>query len=392
MDHSIPTHDPQPADPRPDGRDQVAQLERQLRASSASRSTAGRPRPGHRPRHRAGAGPDAARHDDRLRRLATPRPTARSARSRSASARARSRWCSRRSALLQRKPKTYEVRVDGRLEPGRTAKDIILALIAQIGIGGGTGHVFEYTRRRRSAALTMEERMTICNMSIEGGARAGLIAPDETTFEYLAGRPHAPKGADWDAAVARWRDAAHRRGRDLRRDDHDRRAAPGADDHLRHQPRHGHAHHGRVPTPTTWTTGASARARARRSSTWTSQPGQALARPAGGRRVHRLVHELAASPTCALAAAVLQRPAGRRRRARDGRARAREEVKRQAERGGPRRGLPRGRRRVARGRLLDVHRDERRPAGARPVRDQHAATATSRAARARAAGRSWPAR
>jgi 3-isopropylmalate/(R)-2-methylmalate dehydratase large subunit len=106
--------------------------------------------------------------------------------------------------LLQRKPKTYEVRVDGRLQPGVSSKDIILALIAKIGVGGGTGHVFEYTGEA-IRALTMEQRMTICNMSIEGGARAGMIAPDDTTFEYIHGRRHAPQGAAWDAAVARWR-------------------------------------------------------------------------------------------------------------------------------------------------------------------------------------------
>jgi len=106
--------------------------------------------------------------------------------------------------LLQRDLKTYEVRVDGRLAPGVSSKDIILALIARIGVGGGTGHVFEY-RGEAIRALTMEQRMTICNMSIEGGARAGLIAPDDTTFEYVHGRPHAPGGPDWDAAVERWR-------------------------------------------------------------------------------------------------------------------------------------------------------------------------------------------
>ncbi|HET7702714.1 MAG TPA: 3-isopropylmalate dehydratase large subunit, partial [Candidatus Limnocylindrales bacterium] len=107
--------------------------------------------------------------------------------------------------LLQRRPKTYEVRVDGRLAPGVSSKDVILALIARIGIGGGTGHVFEYTGDA-IRALTMEQRMTICNMSIEGGAKAGLIAPDDTTYEYIAGRPHAPQGAAFDAAVAGWRD------------------------------------------------------------------------------------------------------------------------------------------------------------------------------------------
>ncbi len=106
--------------------------------------------------------------------------------------------------LIQSRPKTMEVRIDGRLQPGVTAKDIILAIIAQNGVGGGTGYVFEYTGEA-IRALSMEERMTICNMSIEGGARAGLIAPDETTFAYVAGRPFAPKGAAWDAAVAAWR-------------------------------------------------------------------------------------------------------------------------------------------------------------------------------------------
>ena len=106
--------------------------------------------------------------------------------------------------LLQRRPQTCEVRVDGRLAPGVSAKDVILALLSRIGIAGGTGHVFEY-RGEAIEALSMEQRMTICNMSIEGGARAGLIAPDDTTFEYLAGRPHAPQGAAWDDAVARWR-------------------------------------------------------------------------------------------------------------------------------------------------------------------------------------------
>jgi 3-isopropylmalate/(R)-2-methylmalate dehydratase large subunit len=106
--------------------------------------------------------------------------------------------------LLQRKPKTFKVEVSGRLQPGVGAKDIILALIARIGIGGGTGHVIEYTGDA-IRALSMEERMTVCNMSIEGGARAGLIAPDETTFAYLKGRQFAPRGAAWDAAVTRWR-------------------------------------------------------------------------------------------------------------------------------------------------------------------------------------------
>ena len=106
--------------------------------------------------------------------------------------------------LLQRKPKTFAVNVAGRLKPGVTAKDLILAIIGKIGVSGGTGYVFEY-RGEAIRALSMDERMTVCNMSIEAGARAGMIAPDDTTFRYLADRPRAPRGKDWDAAVARWR-------------------------------------------------------------------------------------------------------------------------------------------------------------------------------------------
>ncbi len=106
--------------------------------------------------------------------------------------------------LLQVKPKTYAVKVEGDLPPGVSAKDIILNLISRIGIGGGTGYVLEYMGST-IRALSMEERMTICNMSIEGGARAGLVAPDDTTFEYIAGRALAPQGEAWDKAVADWR-------------------------------------------------------------------------------------------------------------------------------------------------------------------------------------------
>ena len=106
--------------------------------------------------------------------------------------------------LLQNKPKTMAVNVEGTLGYGVTAKDIILAIIARIGIGGGTGFVFEY-RGEAIRGLSMEGRMTVCNMSIEGGARAGMVAPDDTTFEYISGRKHAPSGAEWDAALAKWR-------------------------------------------------------------------------------------------------------------------------------------------------------------------------------------------
>jgi 3-isopropylmalate/(R)-2-methylmalate dehydratase large subunit len=105
--------------------------------------------------------------------------------------------------LLQRRPRTCAVEINGALHPAVTAKDIILALIAKIGVGGGTGYVLEY-RGSAIRALSMEARMTLCNMSIEGGARAGLIAPDDTTFQYLYGRPYAPHGEAWDAALVHW--------------------------------------------------------------------------------------------------------------------------------------------------------------------------------------------
>jgi len=108
-------------------------------------------------------------------------------------------------SLLQNPSKTLAVTVEGKLRPGVTAKDLVLAVIARLGIGGGTGYVLEY-RGSAIRALSMEERMTVCNMSIEAGARAGMIAPDDTTFEYLKGRPRAPQGAAWDKAVAAWRE------------------------------------------------------------------------------------------------------------------------------------------------------------------------------------------
>ena len=106
--------------------------------------------------------------------------------------------------LLQTRPKTLAVDVEGDLPAGVTAKDVILAVIGQIGTGGGIGHVIEY-RGSTIRGLSMEDRMTVCNMSIEAGARAGLIAPDDTTFDYLDGRDHAPKGAAWEQALAEWR-------------------------------------------------------------------------------------------------------------------------------------------------------------------------------------------
>jgi 3-isopropylmalate/(R)-2-methylmalate dehydratase large subunit len=106
--------------------------------------------------------------------------------------------------LIQKRPKTMRITVDGELPLGITAKDVVLTIIGRIGTAGGNGHVIEYAGSV-IRGLSMEGRMTVCNMTIEGGARAGLIAPDETTFAYLQGRPMAPKGAAWEAAVAYWR-------------------------------------------------------------------------------------------------------------------------------------------------------------------------------------------
>jgi 3-isopropylmalate/(R)-2-methylmalate dehydratase large subunit len=105
--------------------------------------------------------------------------------------------------VWQKKPRTMRIEIDGPLGFGVSGKDVILAIIAKIGAAGGTGHVLEYAGSG-IRALSMEGRLTICNMSIEGGGRAGMIAPDDTTFQYIAGKPYAPKGADWDAAMARW--------------------------------------------------------------------------------------------------------------------------------------------------------------------------------------------
>lgn len=110
----------------------------------------------------------------------------------------------RHSACCNTNPKSFEVRVDGTLKPGVTGKDLILALIGKLGVQGGVGHVFEYCGSAIQA-LGMEARLTVCNMSIEAGARAGMIGPDDHTFEYLAGREFAPEGKEWDRAIARWR-------------------------------------------------------------------------------------------------------------------------------------------------------------------------------------------
>ena len=146
------------------------------------------------------------------------------------------------------RPKTMAITVDGELPEGVTAKDLILAIIARIGTGGGQGYILEY-RGSAIEKLSMEARMTICNMSIEAGARAGMIAPDETTFDYLQGRAARPRGRGLGRGGRVLEDPAHRRRRGLRRRGRHRRRRTGAVRHLGHQPRPGRAAFGARPRP-----------------------------------------------------------------------------------------------------------------------------------------------
>ncbi len=142
--------------------------------------------------------------------------------------------------LSQSKSKTMKIEVRGKRPHGVTAKDIVLAIIGKIGIGGGTGHVVEFTGEA-IRGLSMEGRMTVCNMSIEGGARAGMVAPDDTTFAYMEGRAFMPRGKDFQEAVEYWRITCDRRGRAIRLHGDAAGGRPCADGHLGHQSRHGDA-------------------------------------------------------------------------------------------------------------------------------------------------------
>ncbi len=258
--------------------------------------------------------------------------------------------------LLQRPLKTYEVRVEGTLKPGVTSKDIILNLISRIGTAGGTGHVFEYTGSA-IRSLTMEQRMTICNMSIEGGARAGLIAPDETTFEYVAGRPHAPTGEAFDEAVEYWRTlpsdpgATYDKSITIDADELEPMVTWGTNPGL------GIGISESIPSPE----GAASDSESRTLQQGPRLHGPAARRPAqrpqGGHRLHRLLHQRPHQRP-APGSRPAQGPQDRTRH--PGHGRARQPAGEGAGRGrGHRRHLPRGGRRLARGRLLHVHRHER---------------------------------
>ena len=269
--------------------------------------------------------------------------------------------------LPQTKPKTMAVTVDGELPLGCSAKDIILAIINRIGTGGGVGHVIEY-RGSAIRALSMEGRMTICNMSIEGGARAGMVAPDDTTFAYVEGRPHAPKGADWEAALDDWRTLPTDDGASFDTEVDARRRDAAALRELGHQPgavghdrRHG-------PRPGCVDDPRSARPRPRALAYMDLEPGTPIRdiRPDTvfiGSCTNSRIEDLR------VAADVVARPPGRRRACAALVVPGSVAVKIQAEQEGLERGVRGGRVRVARRGLLDVPRDEpRHPAAGRAQR------------------------
>ena len=292
--------------------------------------------------------------------------------------------------LVQKKPKTMRISVDGELPVGCTAKDVILAIIGKIGTAGGTGYVVEYAGSV-IRGLSMEGRMTVCNMSIEAGARAGLIAPDEKTIDYFKGRPMAPKGAAWELAARWWRTLPSDEGARLRHRDPARRRHHRAPGHLGHLARRTWCRSpARCPTRRPPTSDDRRRAMERSLEYMGLEARHADGAGQGRHRVHRLLHQ---RPDRGPAR---RRQAGRGQarladRARHGRPRLRPGEAPGRGRG-PGRDLHRRRLRMARARLLDVPRHEPRPAQARRALRLAPATATSRAGRARAAGRIWSAR
>ena len=216
--------------------------------------------------------------------------------------------------LWQTKPKAMRVTIDGALGFGITGKDVILAIIARIGAGGGTGHVLEYAGSG-IRQLSIEGRLTLCNMSIEGGGRAGMIAPDDTTYEYIAGRPYAPKGEAWDRALAFWRTLPSDDGAAFDREVTLARPRDRADGHLGHQPRgRSPGHRARSPIPRRPPMPHGVMGRPARSPTWASSP--ARRSPRSPSTASSSAHApTAASRTCAWRrrsprAARLRSPAG----------------------------------------------------------------------------------
>ena len=258
--------------------------------SSASRCTrSGDAAPGHRARRRPGARAHPARHDGRLRRLATPRPTARSARWRSASARRGRARAGHPDAPAGAAQDDGGHASRASCRPGSRAKDMILADIGQIGVGGGAGlrHRVPGSAIR---ALSMEGRMTVCNMSIEAGARAGMIAPDQTTYDYLEGPParaQEPTGTPRSNTGARC-PPTRTRGSTARCSSTPPLAPYG---HLGHQPGAGRADRRPRSRPRRLRRPGEREAASGRSSTWGSSAGTAIERRRRRHRVHRLVHQ-----------------------------------------------------------------------------------------------------
>ena len=280
-----------PADRRPDLGQAGRHDARQRRRVRHHAVPDGRSEPGHRPRHRPRAGTHAAGHDHRVRRQPHRDPRrvrragvrhrhergrARAGHPDPAADRARSGWRSTSTATCRRasRPRTSSSRSSARSAPG-----------------GGIGHVIEY-RGPAIEALSMEGRMTVCNMSIEAGARAGLVAPDDTTFAYLEGRAHAPKGAAWEAALDDWRTLRIRRRRGVGQAGHDRRFVADAARHVGHEPRPGRCRSttsSRRPTRSPIPRPARPSTRALEYMDLTA--GHADPRHRRRHRVHRLVHE-----------------------------------------------------------------------------------------------------
>ena len=284
--------------------------------------------------------------------------------------------------LLQKRPLNMRISVEGALPFGVTAKDVILAIIGKIGTAGGTGHVIEYAGEV-VRGLSMAGRMTICNMSIEAGARAGLIAPDETTFRYIQGRPMAPKAGAFEQAVTHWRtlpsDPGARYDKEVALD----AAAIEPQVTWGTSPQDVQPITGKVPDPRQVSDPARRAAMERALEYMGLEPGHADDRDPGRRGVLRLLHQRPDRGSARRRPGD-PGPEGRARRAGHGGAGL--GPGQASGRGGrARQAVHRGGLRVARARLLDVPRHEPRPAQARRALRQHVATATSRAARAGAA-------
>jgi 3-isopropylmalate/(R)-2-methylmalate dehydratase large subunit len=267
--------------------------------------------------------------------------------------------------LLQRPSKTFEVNVEGTLKPGVSAKDIILALCAKIGIGGGTGCVFEFTGSA-IRSLSMEERMTVCNMSIEAGARAGLIAPDEKTYEYIKGRKFAPQGEAWEQAVAFWKTLPTDEGATY---DHSVRIDADTLEPMitfGTNPGMGMAISGTVPDPAAQQDPLERESLRKALRYMNLEAGQ----PIAGQKIDVVFIGSCTNSRMTDLRAAASVLAGRKVNpgVRMMVVPGSQEIKRQAEAGqgagrgrGARPGVPRSGRRVARGRLFDVYRHERRP-------------------------------